>query len=160
MSPVTDRRRPARRSHRFVRAAARVLAAAGLALNAYMHAHLAPTYDGVAASVGQGGLFRLEAALAALAAVLVLAWRRLPGDLFAFVVAGGGLALLLIYRYADIGQLGPFPDMYEPVWNNDKTTVLVSQAVTVISTALLMLTARRRRPGRPRAEDGQAPVSL
>lgn len=143
---ATDHRRPARGSHRFLRGAARVLAAAGLAVNAYVHAHLAPTYDGVAASVSQGDLFRLEAALGALAALLVLVWRRLPADLFAFVVAAGGLALLVIYRYVDVGQLGPFPDMYEPLWNGDKTVALVSQAVTVVATVLLMLTARRRRP--------------
>ncbi|WP_314175345.1 hypothetical protein [Streptomyces winkii] len=142
---ATDHRRPARPSHRFSRLAARLVAAAGLAVNASVHAGLAPTYDGVAASVSQGDLFRLEAALGALAALLVLVWRRLPADVFAFVVAGGGLALLLIYRYADVGQLGPFPDMYEPLWNNDKRVAVISQAFTVVAAALLILTAPRRR---------------
>jgi hypothetical protein len=125
-----------------------VLAAAGLVVNAYVHAGLAPTYDGVVASVSQGDLFRLQAALGALAALLVLVWRRVPADLFAFVVAGGGLALLLLYRYVDVGELGPFPDMYETAWFGDKTVALVSQAVALVATALLLLTAsRRRRPG-------------
>ncbi|WP_246531004.1 hypothetical protein [Streptomyces bathyalis] len=155
MAAATDHRRPARASHRFLRALARVLAAAGLAVNAYVHAHLAPTFDGVVASVSQGDLFRLEAALGALAALLVLVWRRLPADLFAFVVAAGGLALLLIYRYVDVGEFGPFPGMYDPSWSVDKSVALVSQAVAVIATALLMLTTkRRRRPGaRDRAMD-------
>lgn len=153
MAAVTDHRRPARSSHRLLRTAARVLAAAGLAVNAYVHAGLAPTYDGVAASVTQGDLFRLQAALGALAALLVLVWRRVPADLFAFVVAGGGLALLLIYRYVEVGELGPFPDMYEPLWNGDKVLACVAQAVAVAATALLMSTAPR---GRRRGE--QAPV--
>ncbi|WP_055485269.1 hypothetical protein [Streptomyces sp. WMMB 322] len=147
---ATDHRRPPRASHRFLRALARVLAAAGLALNAYVHADLAPAYDAVVAAVSQGDLFRLEAALGALAALLLLAWRRLPADFFAFAVAAGGLALLLIYRYADVGELGPFPDMYEPSWSRDKLVALVSQAVAVVATAVLMVTTpRRRRRGGP-----------
>lgn len=145
VAAATDHRRPARASHRFMRAFARLLAAAGLAVNAYVHAHLAPTFDGVVASVSQGDLFRLEAALGALAALLVLVWRRLPADLFAFVVAAGGLALLLIYRYVDVGELGPFPDMYDPSWSGEKLVALVSQAVAVLATAVLMLTMQRRR---------------
>lgn len=150
MAAVTDHRRPARAAHRFLRAVARLVAAAGLAVNAYVHAHLAPAFDGVVASVSQGDLFRLEAALGALAALLVLVWRRLPADLFAFLVAGGGLALLLIYNYVDVGELGPFPDMYDPSWSGDKWVALVSQAVAFIAAALLTLTEPRRRRPRER----------
>ncbi|MCH6160369.1 hypothetical protein [Streptomyces marispadix] len=156
MAAVTDHRRPARASHRLMRAIARVLAAAGLAVNAYVHADLASGYDQVAASVSQGDLFRLEAALGALAALLVLVWRRVPADLFAFVVAAGGLALLLVYLYVDVGELGPFPDMYEPQWYSEKTVAVVAQAVAVVSTVLLILTTRRRRRrgGEPFSETG------
>ncbi|GAA2586553.1 MULTISPECIES: hypothetical protein [Streptomyces] len=132
---------------RLVRGAARVLAAAGLAVDAYLHAHLADRYDPIASGISQGTLFRLEAALAALAAVLVLAWRRLPGDLFAAAVAVGGLVLLLVYRYWNIGELGPFPDMYEPVWYGEKETTAVAQAVAVVATVYLLLFRPRRRPG-------------
>jgi peptidoglycan/LPS O-acetylase OafA/YrhL len=151
VAAVTDRRRPARASHRLLRGSARVLAAAGLAVNAYVHADLASGYDQVAASVSQGDLFRLEAALGALAALLVLVWRRLPADLFAFVVAAGGLALLLVYLYVDVGEFGPFPDMYEPEWYAEKTLAAVAQAVAVVAAVLLVLTTRRRRPGRDEA---------
>ncbi|MEW2546200.1 hypothetical protein AB0910_10575 [Streptomyces sp. NPDC047002] len=135
------------RAGRFPRGAARVLAAAGLAVDAYLHAHLADRYDAVSESISQGTLFRIEAALAALAALLVLVWRRVPGDVFAWAVAAGGLALLLIYRYADVGTLGPFPDMYEPVWFRDKTLTVVAQAVAVLATVFLLLyRPRRTRP--------------
>jgi hypothetical protein len=126
-----------------VRGAARVLAAAGLAVDAYVHAHLADRYDAVSASIGQGTLFRVEAALAALAALLVLVWRRLPGDLFAALVAAGGLALLLVYRYVDVGELGPFPDMYEPVWYGEKDVTVLAQAVAVLATLYLLLVRPR-----------------
>jgi hypothetical protein len=126
-----------------VRGAARVLAAAGLAVDAYVHAHLADRYDAVSASISQGTLFRVEAALAALAALLVLVWRRLPGDLFAALVAAGGLALLLVYRYVDVGELGPVPDMYEPVWYGEKEVTVLAQAVAVLATLYLLLVRPR-----------------
>ncbi|MEV5758326.1 hypothetical protein ACIQHU_06320 [Streptomyces tendae] len=129
---------------RVVRGAVRVLAAAGLAVDAYLHAHLADRYDAIASSVvGQGTLFRLEAALAALAALLVLVWRRLPGDLFAALMAVGGLALLLVYRYVDVGELGPIPDMYEPVWYGEKEATAVAQAVAALATLSLLLVRPR-----------------
>ncbi|MDX2924261.1 MULTISPECIES: hypothetical protein [Streptomyces] len=133
---------------RVVRGAVRVLAAAGLAVDAYLHAHLADRYDPIASSVGQGTLFRLEAALAALAALLVLLWRRLPGDLFAASVAVGGLALLLVYRYVDVGELGPIPDMYEPVWYGEKEVTAVAQAVAALATLFLLLVRPRGGRGR------------
>ncbi|MFE3600929.1 hypothetical protein ACFXP3_20980 [Streptomyces sp. NPDC059096] len=126
-----------------LRTVARVLAAAGLAVDAYLHAHLADRYDAVSAGIGQGDLFRAEAALAALAALLVLVWRRIPGDAFAWLVAAGGLALLLVYRYVDVGTLGPVPNMYEPVWYGQKRLTVVAQAVAVLATIFLLCTYPR-----------------
>ncbi|CAM5363133.1 hypothetical protein STENM36S_08667 [Streptomyces tendae] len=139
---------------RFARGAARVLAAAGLAVDAYLHAHLADRYDAITSSVSQGTLFRVEAALAALAALLVLLWRRPPGDLFAAAVAVGGLALLLVYRYVDVGELGPVPDMYEPVWYGEKEATVVAQAVAALAMFYLLLTRARPRRRRARATGG------
>ncbi|MFE3826932.1 hypothetical protein [Streptomyces sp. NPDC059092] len=136
-----------RRTLDLLRAVARVLAAAGLAVDAYLHAHLADRYDAVSAGVGQGNLFRAEAGLAALAALLVLVWRRVPGDIFAWLVAAGGLALLLVYRYVDVGALGPIPNMYEPVWYGEKRLTVVAQAVAVLATIFLLCTYPRRRGG-------------
>ncbi|GGX46069.1 hypothetical protein GCM10010353_70910 [Streptomyces chryseus] len=136
---------PDRPAHRSLRTAARVLAAVGLAVDAYMHAHLADRYDLISATISQGTLFRIEAALAALAALLVLAWRRAPADAFAWLVAAGGLAAVLVYRYLDVGELGPLPNMYEPIWFSDKNIVVIAQALTIAATTVLLLTGRRRR---------------
>ncbi|MBT2526831.1 hypothetical protein J7E91_15700 [Streptomyces sp. ISL-99] len=135
---------PARPAHRPLRAAARLLAAIGLAVDAYVHAHLADRYDAVSATISQGTLFRIEAALAALAALLVLVWRRAPADAFAWLVAAGGLAALLVYRYVDVGELGPLPNMYEPIWFSDKNIVVAAQALTIAAATGLLLTGRRR----------------
>jgi hypothetical protein len=130
---------------------ARLLAAAGLAVDAYVHADLAPQYDVVKDTFTQGGLFRVEAAVAALAALLVLVWRRLPADLFAWAVAAGGFALIIIYRYVDVGSFGPVPNMYEPDWFTDKWVAAVAQLVTVAAASLLIVSdlvdmrARRHR---------------
>lgn len=86
-SPAAD---PVRHVHRFLRALARLLAAAGLAVDAYVHAKLADRYDPISASISQGDLFRIEAGLAALAALLVLVWHRWISDAFAWLVAAGG----------------------------------------------------------------------
>ncbi|MET7448984.1 hypothetical protein [Streptomyces sp. NPDC005508] len=142
---------PARRGRggagQFVRGIVRVVAAACLAVDAYLHAHLADRYDAISSSVSQGTLFRLEAALAALAALLVLVWRRLPGDLFAALVALGGLALLLVYRYVDVGELGPIPNMYEPIWYGEKKATVVVQAVAGLATLYLLLARPKGRRG-------------
>ncbi|MEV0776438.1 hypothetical protein ACIBLA_18950 [Streptomyces sp. NPDC050433] len=132
---------------RILRGVARVVAAAALALDAYYHADLAPQYDFVSADISQGDLFRIEAGLAALAALLVLVWRRLPADLFAWSVAAGGLALLLIYRYVNVGAWGPFPNMYEPFWFGEKQATVVVEAIAVVATVFLLLfRPRRERP--------------
>jgi len=125
-----------------VRLILRLIAAVGLAIDAGIHAKLAPQYDAVNASISQGTLFRIEAGVAALAVVVVLAWRHRLGDLFALLTAAAGLAALLVYRYVDVGTLGPFPNMYEPVWFTDKVWAVIGQAMAAVS--LLALLPRRR----------------
>lgn len=110
-----------------------VLAAAGLGYDAYVHLDLAKGYDAVGSSITQGALFQVEAgsAIAAALAVLVsdhrLAWAA------AGLVGLGGLAAVLLYRYVDVGVIGPIPNMYEPVWFSLKTrSALAEAAVTVL----------------------------
>ncbi|WP_052441188.1 hypothetical protein [Streptacidiphilus anmyonensis] len=126
-----------------------LVTAAALAVDAYVHADLAPTYDGVTASVSQGDLFRIEAALAALAAlVLLAAHRRRAAWAAAFAVTAGGVGAVLLYRYVDVGTLGPLPNMYEPVWYPEKTASLIAEAVGAGAALLGLLLAwhfRRRR---------------
>ena len=134
-----------------VRTILRILAALGLAVDAGIHAKLAGQYDAVTASISEGTLFRVEAGAAALAVVLVLAWRKRPGDLFAVLTALAGLAAILVYRYVDLGAFGPLPDMYEPIWSSDKTWALIGQAVAVLTLVPLLIPGRftRRSDSRP-----------
>jgi hypothetical protein len=119
----------------------------GLAIDAYVHLKLASDYDPVKATVSQGQLFRLEAGLAIVAAILLLVR---PGRLtaaIAAIVAGGGVFALLLYYFVNVGQIGPLPNMYEPTWYGDKVFTLVAQSVaTITALALVFLGWPRRDP--------------
>ena len=122
----------------------------GLAYDAYVHADLAPTYDAIKSStLSQGDLFRAEAAGAALAALAILVRPRRYSALFAFMVAAGGLAAVLAYRYIDIGAIGPLPSMYEPIWYAEKTrSAFAEGAAALAAAALLAVLHVERRGGR------------
>jgi hypothetical protein len=116
---------------------------AGLAVDAAVHAALAGRYDAVGAAVSEGLLFRLEAALAALAALLILLTARRAAWTLALVLAAGVLGTLLLYRYVDLGALGPWPNMYEPRWFPQKTVATTASAITAALAALGLITRMR-----------------
>jgi hypothetical protein len=131
------------------------LAVAGLAVDAYTHFDLASTYRFNATStVSEASLFRVEAVLAVLAAVALLVRRNRLTALLVVLVAGGGLVLLLVYRYVDIGRIGPLPSMYDPEWFPEKVASAVGEVVALVAgLALLVLgpVPRTDRPRRPAA---------
>lgn len=136
---------------------ARVVVAVGLAYDAYAHLDLASNFDANAAVISQGLLFRVEAMLAILAALLVLVIRRSTVAIFAVLVAGSALGAVLLYRYVDLGVLGPLPDMYEPSWYREKALSAVAEAVAVIAAgALLLSPSRYGKGGGPHSADGSA----
>ena len=117
--------------------------AAGLGVDAYVHWHLAGNFDtliGTASPhVSQGELFRLEATLALIAMLLVLATRRRFASALAFLIAAGGLGALLLYGYVDVGGFGPVPDMYDPVWYTQKTITAVAEAIAAVGALALFM---------------------
>jgi hypothetical protein len=133
--------------------AARLVAAAGLAVDANVHAKLAGQYDAVTADISQGTLFRIEAGLASFAALLILVWRRPLSAAFAWLVAAGGLFALLLYRYVDVGAHGPLPNMYEPIWTSDKRLAMWSQIVTIVAASGLLAWGGRSHWTRPSGGD-------
>ena len=126
----------------------RVVTAAALGYQSYVHFHLASTYDPVQGTLlSQGDLFRVEAVAAALAAVAVLAVRTWWTALAALAVAGGGLSAVLLYRYVDVGAFGGLPGMYEPTWYAEKTRSAVVEglgALTALALVARSLSRRRR----------------
>ena len=121
----------------------RVITAAGLAVDAYLHWQLAPDFDSLVGTgspqISQGQLFRLEAVLALIALLLVLTTRHRSAAACAFVIAAGGLAALLLYGYVEVGAIGPLPDMYDPVWSTGKILSAVAEAVAAVAALCLFL---------------------
>src|SRR5262249_44790989 len=113
--------------------AVRAATTAGLAVDAYVHLDLAGLYAEAGGTVNEGVLFRLEAAAARLAAAAVIAVGRRVCYLAALAVAGSALAVMLVSRYVDIGQLGPFPDLYDPVWFSEKLLAAFAEGAAAVT---------------------------
>ncbi len=124
-----------------------MLAAAGLACDAYVHSDLAANFDANIAVLSQGTVFRVDAVFAALAGLFVLITRRRVAAVFAVLVAGGALGALLLYRYVDIGVLGPLPNMYEPAWYPEKVFSAIAEAVAIPAAAALLFLPQWRGGG-------------
>jgi hypothetical protein len=126
-----------------------VVIAIGLAYDAKVHLHLAGGYDAIGSTVTQGGLFRVEAALALATALAVL---LLDGPL-AWAAAGltglAGLGAVLLYRYVDVGAIGPIPNMYEPTWYAEKTRSAIAEGGVAVAW-LMREVLRLTQSGRPR----------
>jgi len=116
-------------AQRLLDPALRAVTAAGLLIDAVLHLQLAANYQLAApGGIGQGNLFRIEAAFALLALLLVLAFGNRTAYLAALLVAAGGLGAIVLYRYYQLPSLGPIPAMYEPVWFFKKTLTAVAEA--------------------------------
>jgi hypothetical protein len=119
----------------------RVGTAAALGIDATVHLQNASTYDNVKATFTQGGLFRVEAGVAIAAALLVLVWPRRVSWIVAFLVAASALGAVLLYRYVDVGPLGPFPNMYENTWQvPGKLLSAYAEGAAVVLAGLGLLT--------------------
>lgn len=111
----------------------RIVIAAGLVLSAVIHLQLAPGYQQAApGGLGQGNLFRIQAAVAVLSAVFVLARGSRTSFLAAAAVALSALAAVILYRYVQVPPLGPLPAMYEPVWFTEKVVTAAAEGVAGI----------------------------
>jgi hypothetical protein len=130
----------------------RLAASAALALDAYVHADLIDLYArNESGGFSQGDLFKIEAAVSAFAALLVLLSARRLVWLFVFVVAASALAAVMISANYHIGAIGPIPDMYEPVWYSEKTMTAVAEAAASGIAVIGFVTAPHlRRPGADR----------
>lgn len=141
--------------------AARLITGAGLVVDAFVHADLAGRYDPIRQSISQGNLFRVEAAVAALAALLVIIMARRETYAFAFVVAASALGAIVLYRYVNVGTLGPLPNMYEPIWFTEKVVAAVAEAAAVVAAlaGLGLTLAAARKTARHRIDPATAAES-
>jgi hypothetical protein len=125
----------------------RIATAAALGVDAALHWQNASAYDAVNATVSQGELFRVEAGLAVAVGLLVLLWPRRASWVAALAVAASALAAVLLYRYVDLGVLGPLPDIYENTWQvPGKLLSAYAEGAAAVLAGLGLLT-HRKHPG-------------
>jgi hypothetical protein len=123
--------------------------AAGLAIDAYVHLDLASVYAEAGGVINEGVLFRVEAAAALLAATAVIATGRRVCYLAGLAAGGSSLAVMLVSRYVDLGQIGPFPNLYDPVWFPEKLPAAFAEgaaSATALAGAIITGLASRARP--------------
>jgi Ni/Fe-hydrogenase subunit HybB-like protein len=125
----------------FVRWTLALVVVVGLAIDAYTHLDLAHEFSfNSTGTVNEGVLFQVEAVLAIVSALLIVYRQNALTATVALLVAGGGAIALVVYRYVDIGKIGPVPDMYEPIWFDEKVVSLIGELVAAAG-ALAMLVA-------------------
>jgi hypothetical protein len=127
----------------------RLVAVGGLAVDVWVHASLESSYASNGGTLSQGRLFGAEAIVAG----VVGAWLLLTGSraawVLTFLVGAAGLGAVLLYRYVDVGAIGPVPNMYEPVWYFRKTLSAYGEAVAAAAALcrLGLWQFERRRSG-------------
>ncbi len=136
---------PARRA---LLVALRLVVVAGLGVDAAVHWSLAGAMDLAApGGIGGGTLFRAQALLAAVTAVLVLVLGRWTTYLLAVLVAGSALVAVLAYTALPIPAIGPVPSMADPFWYPAKVASAVAEALAVVAALAALLLGPRRRRG-------------
>lgn len=131
----------------WLRAGLTLVVVAGLAIDAFVHLDLASSYDGVKSSVlTQGDLFRTEAALAIIVALLLLAHPRRWTAFIAFLLTAGGCALVLVYQYVNVGAIGPLPNMYDPAVYGEKTLSIWAEGIAAVAALVLLVVIHQRVP--------------
>jgi hypothetical protein len=74
-------------------------------------------YDiGTGAAVTQGSVFRAQASIAVVVIVALLVRPHWIVWTIAVLVAASAATAVYLYTSADVGRLGPLPDMYDPTW--------------------------------------------
>ncbi|MGE5286253.1 MAG: hypothetical protein ACM3ML_03425 [Micromonosporaceae bacterium] len=90
-----------------------------------------------------------ETVVASGSALSVLLIRRPFACGVAFLVSASALTVMLVSHYADIGGIGPFPDLYDPVWYPEKVWAAIGEGVAAAAAfsaiALSIIGGQRRR---------------
>lgn len=121
----------------------RVITAAGLAVDAYVHVDLAGIYgNNPTGKINEGKLFLIEAGVASFAALLVLVTGRRTAYAFAFLVAASAFAAVMLNRYnMHVPTLGFLPNMYDGTWSTKKALSAVAEGVALVAAALGVMVA-------------------
>jgi hypothetical protein len=112
----------------------RVLAAIGLGISAYVHLHLASRF-GFPGTISGTTVFRIQGVVAAVVAVALLTTGNRWAWGLAALIGIASFVAVMLYRYVDVGSIGPLPNMYDPFWSAEK----LLSAVVEIAVPILWL---------------------
>ena len=126
----------------------RVLASAALATSAYVHLHLAHLYSYGSTLTGTE-LFRAQGVVAGIVAVALLVTGNRWIWMIAALIGLGSFAAVMLYRYVDVGQIGPLPNMYDATWqpSPDKMLSAVAELAVPILWLLYLAASHESVPG-------------
>lgn len=111
--------------------AARMLAAAALAVSAFIHAQVAVHYGLSGPLLGTGQLFAAQALLSSALAVAMLT-RDSRVWLVAVVLSVAGLTSIFASVYFPLPSVGPLPAIDEPVWLMNKAVSAFAEASVIV----------------------------
>jgi hypothetical protein len=122
----------------------RVLAVAALGISAYVHIHLAPRYA-YPGTISGDQLFYLQGSIAALIGLVLLVTGNRWAWAAAAMIGVASFAAVMLYRYVDVGAIGPLPNMNDPTWqpSPDKLLSAIAEAFVPFA-AMVQLTVGRR----------------
>lgn len=114
---------------------------AGLVVDAAVHFDLASAFPHNKTSVlTEAEIFRAEATVSLIAALAVLVRPRRYTAVFALLVAASAVAAAVVYRYVDVGAIGPVPNMYDPYWAPaGKVLSVVGEGAAALAAAALFV---------------------
>ena len=123
----------------------RVVVALALAVSGWIHLDLAESYDGIGDQISVGMLFRAQGIVALLVAGWLLVRRRDRLPLLAALAVGvASAAAVILSVYVRLPAVGPFPELYEPVWYDRKTASAVTATIAALGAVVLLAVQRRR----------------
>jgi len=140
-----------------------VVVVVGLVIDAWVHLDLASAFkNNKTSTLNEAELFRAEAVGAIVAALALAVRPRRWTAALAFVVAGGGAALVVLYRYVNVGKIGPIPNMYDPFWGPaGKTLSVWGEAIAALAAAgLFVMLHAQARPAPSNAAAGSRSPQL
>ena len=118
----------------------------GLVLDGIVHYDLASAFSSHKTSViSETTIFRIQATVALVAALVVVARPRRYTAAFAFAVSASAVVAVFVYRYVNVGKIGPIPNMYDPYWlPAGKWLSAIGEVVAALASAALFAALQAR----------------
>jgi len=112
----------------------RVLAVAALGVSAYIHIDLAHLYKTLGDDITQAQLFYAQGIVASVVGLWLLVTGHRVAWWAAALVGAASFAAVMLYRYVDVGAIGPIPNMHDASWlpSPDKAISAVAEAAVVV----------------------------